>query len=71
MQLTPDDIECLMAVAKRSTMQEKWIPMFKNRLVSMGLITMDDDWPKLTALGVAELDRIGFQLASLAKDPKK
>ena len=66
MDLAPDDIECLVAIARRSPMQDRLLAVCRERLLVRGLITEEFDWPKLTPLGQAELDRIGFELTSLA-----
>jgi hypothetical protein len=60
--LSPDDLECLWAIARRGKNQDKWIAAFGPRLEAMGLVRIESGWPRLTAAGVQALDRAAQDL---------
>jgi hypothetical protein len=51
MPLTPDDLECLWAIARRGSMQEQLMHCRGGTLARRGLIAVADGWPTLTAGG--------------------
>ena len=61
MDITPDEVECLAAIAQSSPMQDTLlVAVSLDCLIAKGLVTEDFGWPQLTLLGWAELDMIGL-----------
>ena len=67
MDLTPDDIECLIAIARQAQMPGRMVLSCMERLQAKGLVTAGFDCPKLSPLGQAELEKVVAK-ASLALD---
>ena len=55
-QLSPDELEYLWHVAKRSNIKLNFRQSTIERLIALGLVTIDFDWPKLTRSGQKILD---------------
>jgi hypothetical protein len=55
-QLSPDELEYLWHVAKRSNIKLNFRKSTIERLIALGLVTIDFDWPKLTRSGQKILD---------------
>ena len=60
--LSADDVECLWAVARRASTQDRWIAAYGRRLETLGLVTIESGWPRLTAAGVQTLERAAQDL---------
>ena len=63
---TPDEIECLVAVAKRLPTQHKLVEKYGSRLIQNGLIELSHEWPILTRRGIDMLNDISFRLITTA-----
>jgi hypothetical protein len=55
-RLSPDELEYLWHVAKRSNIKLNFPKSMIDRLIALGLVTIDFDWPKLTRSGQKTLD---------------
>ena len=55
-QLSPDELEYLWHVAKRSNSKLNFRKSMIERLIALGLVTIDFGWPKLTRSGQKTLD---------------
>ncbi len=49
--LTADDLECLWAIARRATIQDRLVESHGHQLEKRGLIELSHQWPTLTAKG--------------------
>jgi hypothetical protein len=49
--LSPDDLECLWAIARRATIQDRLVRLRGGELKKQGLIELTHDWPTLTPKG--------------------
>ena len=67
MHLDPDEIECLLAIARRSSLQEKLVAIVGQRLVEKQAITINQGWPNLTMAGQKALDEIVFKVMNEAR----
>ena len=66
MKLTPDEIECLISICRRSPLQDKLVSIAGKQLVEKGAITIDNEWPYLTVRGQKSLDKIRLRLLDAA-----
>ena len=55
-RLSPDELEYLWHVAKRSNIKLNFRKSMIERLIALGLVTIDFGWPKLTRSGQKTLD---------------
>jgi hypothetical protein len=55
-QLSPDELEYLWHVAKRSNIKLNFRKSMIEHLIALGLVTIDFGWPKLTRSGQKMLD---------------
>jgi hypothetical protein len=68
--LTADDLECLWAIARRATIQDRLVRSRGGFLKKQGLIELSHDWPTLTAKGRRVLsDHSARAILSLHQDP--
>ena len=49
--LSADDLECLWAIARRTTLQDRLVEVHGRRLQKKGLIELTHEWPTLTPHG--------------------
>jgi len=49
--LTADDLECLWAIARRATIQDRLVASHGRQLEKRGLIEVSHQWPTLTSKG--------------------
>ncbi|MDB5811102.1 MAG: hypothetical protein JWN94_3224 [Betaproteobacteria bacterium] len=68
--LTADDLECLWAIARRATIQDRLVRSRGGHLEKQGLIELSHDWPTLTAKGRRMLKDLSAQaILGLDQDP--
>ena len=68
--LTADDIECLWAIARRATIQDRLVRSRGVHLEKQGLIKLAHEWPTLTAKGRRMLNDMSARaILDLHRDP--
>jgi len=60
--LTSDDLECLWAIARRATIQDRLVLARGRQLQDLGLILISHGWPVLTARGRRLLDDLSIRM---------
>ena len=70
--LTADDLECLWAIARRATIQDRLVEAHGRQLEKKGLIELSHQWPTLTAKGRRILKQYSAQaILDLHREPKQ
>jgi hypothetical protein len=70
--LTADDLECLWAIARRATIQDRLVEAQGRQLEKRGLIELSHQWPTLTAKGRKILKEYSAQaILDLHREPKR
>jgi hypothetical protein len=70
--LTADDLECLWAIARRATIQDRLVAARGRELEKRGLIELSHQWPTLTAKGRRILKEYSAQaILDLHREPKQ
>jgi ribosomal protein S19E (S16A) len=59
--LTADDLECLWAIARRATIQDRLVESRGRQLQKRGLIELTHQWPTLTPEGRRVLKEFSAQ----------
>lgn len=59
--LTADDLECLWAIARRATIQDRLVESRGKQLEKKGLIELTHQWPTLTPKGLRILKECSAQ----------
>jgi len=68
--LTADDIECLWAIARRATIQDRLVRSRGRHLEKQGLIKLTHEWPTLTPKGRRMLNDMSARaILDLHRDP--
>ena len=68
--LTADDLECLWAIARRATIQDRLVESRGRQLEKKGLIELTHQWPTLTPKGLRILKECSAQaILDLHRDP--
>ena len=68
--LTADDIECLWAIARRATIQDRLVRSRGRQLEKLGLIKLAHEWPTLTPNGRRMLNDMSARaILDLHRDP--
>jgi len=68
--LTADDLECLWAIARRATIQDRLVRSRGGHLKKQGLIELTHEWPTLTAKGRRVLKDVSARaILNLHRDP--
>lgn len=69
--LTADDLECLWAIARRATIQDRLVLSRGRQLEHRGLIELTHEWPTLTAKGRRILKDLSARaILDLHSDPQ-
>jgi hypothetical protein len=69
-ELTADDLECLWAIARRATIQDRLVESRGMQLEKKGLIELTHQWPTLTPKGLRILKECSAQaILDLHRDP--
>ena len=70
--LTADDLECLWAIARRATIQDRLVSSRGRQLEHRGLIELTHEWPTLTAKGSRILKDLSARaILDLHSDPTR
>ena len=68
--LTADDLECLWAIARRATIQDRLVESRGRQLEKKGLIELTHQWPTLTPKGLRMLKECSAQaILDLHREP--
>jgi len=68
--LTADDLECLWAIARRATIQDRLVESRGKQLEKKGLIELTHQWPTLTPKGLRILKECSAQaILDLHREP--
>lgn len=59
--LTADDVECLWAIARRATIQDRLVQSRGSHLEKQGLIELTHEWPTLTPKGLKVIKDLSAQ----------
>ncbi len=70
--LTADDLECLWAIARRATIQDRLVRSRGGYLKKQGLIELSHEWPTLTPKGRRVLKDLSAQaILDLHRDNRR